>query len=165
MAKINGIELKNVKTFPDHEGCMIACGDVWFNGKKLGHWSQDSWGGPDNYDFNVAVLNDAVEAYKRSELVEEQDREIVDLDILLSELCYLKDKEKIAKRYYKKGYRTVVFFTDGYHMTYFWTPKNKEEALNCDFFKKTMAECQEDFYKDATIKVAAYEAADFDFTV
>lgn len=167
MASINGISLKNVRTFPDHEGCRIAGGDVWYNGKKLGHWQQDYYCGPDNYDFDERVLQKEVDAYKQSDLVKEEYRDVVGLGCLLEDLLHLKERETICKRYFKKGSRTVVFFSDGYHFTYFWTPKDKESALTCDFFKKTLAECQESFLEGEKLEVAAYEAgtADFDITV
>lgn len=36
MAKINGIELKALKKFKDHEGCTIAQGNLYLGGKKIG---------------------------------------------------------------------------------------------------------------------------------
>lgn len=167
MASINGISLKNVKTFPDHEGCRIAGGDVWYNGKKLGHWQQDYYCGPDNYDFDERVLQKEVEAYKQSGLVEERFRDVAGLDSLLDDLLHLKERESVAKKYFKQGYRTVIFFSDGYHFTYLWTQKDKKSALDSDLFTETLAECRKTFFKDAKLEIAAYEAgkANFDITV
>ena len=36
MASINGVSIKGVKKFKDHEGLGIFCGNVYYNGKKLG---------------------------------------------------------------------------------------------------------------------------------
>ena len=169
MASINKISLKNVKTFPDHEGCRIAGGDVWYNGKKLGHWQQDYYCGPDNYDFDERVLQKEVEAYKQSGLVEEMFRDVAGLDSLLDDLLhqfwwiYLA----LVGKYFKQGYRTVIFFSDGYHFTYLWTQRDKKSALDSDLFKEMLAECRKTFFQDAKLEIAAYEAgkASFDITV
>ena len=57
MASIKGIELKNIKTFRGVEYPVNYQGNIYYNGKKLGFWSQDSWGGPDSYDFNTDELD------------------------------------------------------------------------------------------------------------
>lgn len=48
MASLYGVSIKNLKTFKDHEGMIAYQGDIWFNNKKLGLWSQDSWCGSDH---------------------------------------------------------------------------------------------------------------------
>ena len=47
---LNGITIKNVKEFTGHEFPVCTQGDVWDGKTKLGFWSQDSWGGPDDYE-------------------------------------------------------------------------------------------------------------------
>ena len=55
MAKIKGIELRNIRDFRGHEGEPLTQGDVYYKGKKVGFYSQDSWGGPDilNLDYDL----------------------------------------------------------------------------------------------------------------
>ena len=55
MAKIKGIELRNVKDFRGHDGEPLTQGDVYYKGKKVGFYSQDSWGGMDifNLDYDL----------------------------------------------------------------------------------------------------------------
>lgn len=51
MAKLNGIEIKNMKSFVEREG--LACqGNVYADGKLLGFWSMDGNGGPDRFGFD-----------------------------------------------------------------------------------------------------------------
>lgn len=45
MAKIYGIELKNIKNFVGHEGLAFQA-NVYLNGKKVGFYSQDGWAVP-----------------------------------------------------------------------------------------------------------------------
>lgn len=52
MTKIKGIEFKNVKKFSGHDGECYQ-GNLYLNGKKIGSQSQDSWGGPDDFDFTT----------------------------------------------------------------------------------------------------------------
>ena len=56
MASLNGVSLKNLKTYAGHEGEPCMQGSVYYNGKKLGFWSQDGHGGPDRFDFNENEL-------------------------------------------------------------------------------------------------------------
>ena len=113
MAKINGIQIKNIKTFKDHEGCPIAQGTVYYKGKKLGEWSQDSWGGPDIYRFDERILNEELEKFKKSDLVDRRYREFTSLDSLLGAVINLADDEKSFKRGVKKGYTALVLFDNG----------------------------------------------------
>lgn len=165
MAKINGIEVKNVKTFLDHEGCQIAQGNVYYKGKKLGFWSQDSWGGPDNFDFDTSILKDEVEAYKNSGRVEEKYKTIFDLDILMYNLLKLKDVEKEYKKCVKKGYQSYVRACDGYHVSGYYTkallPKDVPES---PFHTKFLKDCKKDFFKDWDGKVEVYTSMD-DFII
>lgn len=57
MAKIKGFELKNVKTFRGHEGEELQQANVYYKGKKIGYYSQDSWGGCDifNIDYDIST--------------------------------------------------------------------------------------------------------------
>ena len=64
MASINGITVKAIKEFRGHDGEPLAQGNLYLNNKKIGFWSQDSWGGPDHFQlepqYNERLLNDAV---------------------------------------------------------------------------------------------------------
>lgn len=40
MASINGVSIKAFKKFRGHEGEELYQGNVYYNGKKLGFWSQ-----------------------------------------------------------------------------------------------------------------------------
>ena len=56
MARINGVEVKAVKYRAGHDGARVASGSIYVDGKKLGRWSQDAWGGPDDFgDFYGAI--------------------------------------------------------------------------------------------------------------
>lgn len=167
MASINGISIKNLKHFKDHEGCMIAQGDVWYNGKKLGFWSQDSWGGSDNYDFNEHILDEEVEKYRKSDMVEDKYRSVVDLDSLLYDLLPLIEDEKEWKKVVKKGWKAYVKATDGYHYMCYYSPEiDRKKILKTEFHKDFIKKCEEQFFKNKEIKVAVYTSLnDFKITI
>ena len=48
MASLNGVSIKGLKTFLDHDGCTCYQGNIYLEGKKIGTWSQDYMGGDDN---------------------------------------------------------------------------------------------------------------------
>lgn len=134
MASIKGISLKNVKTFRGHEYPTNYQGNVYFNGKKMGFWSQDSWGGPDSYDFDTAELD-----AKAKEFYGEDS--IYGLDCLMGELLELMDNEKMFKKAVKEGYSALVVISNGYNVAFIKEPRetNKEVLL------KSCASDLEDF--------------------
>ncbi|USK62248.1 hypothetical protein [Peribacillus asahii] len=58
MASINGLEVKGVKYFPDHDGALIPYGNLYLNGKKVGSFRDDSWGGPMQYDHTHKTITE-----------------------------------------------------------------------------------------------------------
>lgn len=120
MASINGVSIKNLKSFMGHEGPCLQ-GNIYIDGKKVGFWSQDSWGGPDTFDFNTSVLESRISEYLKSNKVIDEyallDRTIAEIDWnnlpMLSELSTesfitrlidLIEDEKHFKSSSKKGY-------------------------------------------------------------
>ncbi len=163
MASINGITLKSIKTFKDHEGCTIAQGNVYYKGKKLGFWSQDSWGGGDQYDFDEKILKDEVEKYRNSGYVEAKYKDITNLDCLLYDLLGMIGTEKSYKKGLKKGYTTYVEATDGYHVRGYWTCER--DISRSTYHKKFLEDCRKDFFKKEEIKVKVYTSIeDFEIT-
>ena len=125
MANINGITLKAVKMFRGHEGEPCYQGNVYIGTKKIGFWSQDSWGGCDNFMFDkpyskrklesiVKNLNkDKVKTHKLpngNDFVYEYSLERLFIDLLA-----LQDDEKEFKRVIKNGLKAIMIVTDGYH--------------------------------------------------
>lgn len=116
MAKINGVEMKAIKTFADHEGAQIAQANIYLNGKKLGLWSQDSWGGPDNYFGFEDVIIQKAKLFKEGCPSDAKYYDFLDNpDIFMSHLLELVEDEKRYKKYLKQGYTTVLIISDGYH--------------------------------------------------
>lgn len=165
MASINGISIKGLKAFRDHEGATIYQGNVYYRGKKLGFWSQDSWGGCDNYDFKEIMLNEEVDRFRNSSMVEPQYKAIANLDILLYELVKLMDIEKAYKKAIKKGYKTYVEAFDGYHCRGYYTKDTNPKAIrDTEFYAKFVDDCKKVMFKDWDGKVGIYTSPD-DFIV
>lgn len=149
MASIMGIELKNVKTFRGQEYPTNYHGNVYYNGKKQGFWSQDGWGGPDRYEFNTKILDAIAKSYYGKD-------SYYDLDCLLGEILTLRDYESIYKKAIKAGYTSVVIMSDGFKESYIKIPriKDKTEILKqCDPFIKRFT--KESKYKDK-IKISVF---------
>ena len=58
MAKIKGIELRNIKTFRGHEWEELQQANVYYKGKKVGFYSQVSWGGSDIFRLDCNISNE-----------------------------------------------------------------------------------------------------------
>lgn len=132
MASIRGIELKGVRTFRGVEWPVNYQGNVYYQGKKLGFWSQDSWGGPDRYEFDTSELDAIAKDYYKGE-------QYFDLDCLLGEILTLQDREKIYKKAVKDEYVSILVMTDGYleQIIKFRTETDKDKILkSCEKYIK-----------------------------
>ena len=119
MAKINGVEIKNLKSFLDHEECLCYQGNVYLNGKKLGFWSQDSWGGPDIFSFDDALLDDACNSFYEGTPESHPSRFVFkEKDVFMSKVVDIKEIEKTCRKLFKGGCPAVYYVTDGFH--YSW---------------------------------------------
>lgn len=166
MASINSIQIKGLKTFRGHEGELLYQGNIYYKGKKLGFWSQDSWGAIcDNYDFNQNILKDEVEKYKSSNYVEDEYRKYTSLESVLSDLVNLAEQEKMYKKYAKKGYLSTLIVTDGYHEFYGACKHTKKEDV-LKTFTDYIKECKAKCYKNKEAKVLVYtDLNDFNINV
>lgn len=184
MAKINGIEIKALKRFADHEGCRIAQGNLYLGGKKLGFWSQDYMCGPDRFDFDKIYddekLNNKVKQLNFDKRIEITCRNgsktflEYDLDLLLYDLLTLKEEEKFFKKQAKKiGYDPVVIVVNGQHSwntlslnAESYTKLSNEQILNLENIKKEIKEIKKEVSyggETSEVKVTIYRTLkDFD---
>lgn len=122
MASINGIELKGVKEFKGHEFEDLVQGNIYYKGKKVGWYSQDSWGGCDHIDLDYTLpkellkeINNILDNYESetlfngiSELYDKKYNVKFDHKIfkggefLFGDLIQLNDFEKTYKKFSKK---------------------------------------------------------------
>jgi hypothetical protein len=140
VASINGITVKAIKEFRGHEGEPLYQGNIYLGNKKIGFWSQDSWGGPDNIcldePYRVVKLEDKVKElnrHKKETFAREDGSEYsieYSLDILFGDLMEMIDDEKVFKKAIKNGYGGVLLVTDGCH-TFGWNlSKETMESFN-----------------------------------
>ncbi len=176
MASINGVSVKKVKYFVGQEGgCFQA--DVYLDGKKQGFWSQDSWGGPDNFEFDEDVIESrANDYYRRNPHVDEialHGKTLDDVDfknlprraprfetagLLLEEVVRLNDIEKFWKMQAKEG-RPYVVSLDFYHGS--WPiPNVKGNICACDTRDEAEAYFAEYLEKYLYAYITIYEKAD-----
>ena len=154
MASINGVSIKSLKTFASHDGCACLQGMVYLNGKRLGLWSQDAWGGPDRFEFRESVLDEQLNSYKETNRVKPEYKDIFNLEMFLYELVKLADREKEYKKSFKKGYQILAVAEN--------TMKRKSwSMLNEDVLKKNLQTIMQE--KDNGFDVAIYRSlSDFD---
>ena len=128
MAKINGIELKNVKNFRGHEGEELVQGDVYYKGKKVGYYSQDAWGGMDIFDLEYNLntktrmeITNITQNYIGGKLFKKIDDlynekykvnfhyEQKGYEYLFMDLLQLLEHEKWYKKYSKKWNQNTIY--------------------------------------------------------
>ena len=163
MASINGITVKALKKFKGHEGEPLYQGNVYLGNKKIGWWSQDSWGGPDSCCLDEPYRIRKLEA-KVKELNHDKEKNYTrddgstytidySLDIMFGDLMELKADEDVFKDAVKNGFAGVLLVTDGHHV--FGWNLNKEMAdLSDEIILMKFAKVIEDgkkkhkFYKE-----------------
>ena len=106
MASLNGISIKGLKTFKDHEGMGICQGNLYIGGRKIGFWSQDAWGGPD-----IVRLDAQYSERKLDSAIKEKGFEYS--EDFLWKLLEMKFDEDDWK---KSGAERLFIGTDGYHV-------------------------------------------------
>jgi hypothetical protein len=120
MASINGLELKKVTHFKGHEGEPLMQGDVYYNGKKVGYYSDDSWGGPENLEITPeveAMFKDFCdeEAAASSGLTAAQLETVrgsfTGVTAAISFLQTVMENEKEFTKAAKKGYGGIIIYT------------------------------------------------------
>ena len=128
MAKINGFELKGIKTFKGHEGEPCQQGNIYYKGKRVGWFSDDSWGGCMDIRFDSLEIEKLfketickyVAAYPNGftgSFTILNDKEIFvnyafSAEDLISELDCLKELEGFAKSFFKGGAKAVTIEYD-----------------------------------------------------
>ena len=164
MATINGVTIKNVKTFRGHEGEALAQGSVQLNGKRLGFWSQDSWGGFDQFDFDESILKDACKNFKDGFPKDYKYLAVCDeADVFLGDLLKLTDLEKQLKKYFKRGYKNAIVVSDGIRMSFMVTVFDHDDSTILGNYHKDIEKMKADMLKDARIDVV--RPSDFNIKV
>ena len=170
MASINGVSIKAFKKFRGHEGEELYQGNVYYNGKKLGFWSQDAHGGVcDNFEFDETVLNNESEKYKNySGKVSEEDKKYYDITFFMIALSDLTIAEKQFKKGLKNGYHSLVKISGGGFETCWSTSMPASTEKEKDAVLKMYRDRFVDGFKKGTpkwahedIKVTVYGENDF----
>ena len=164
MASINGVAIKNLKMFRGHEGEALAQGSIYLNGKRLGTWSQDSWGGPDQFDFDESILKEACINFKAGFPEDYRYREVCDEpDVFLGDLLKLVNLEKAFKGYFKRGYKTAIAVSDGFNMAFMATAFEHDDPVVLAKYSKEVEKMKSDMRRDARVDVI--RPGDFDIKV
>ena len=178
MASINGISVKNLKTFFGHEGETIYQGNVYLGKKKIGFWSQDSHGGCCQYAFEPGISGEMIDkqiaALNPQKAIRGNDRSgkpyviEYDLDRLLEDIVDLMDDEKAYKSAAKGGYAGILISTDGYHSVTWNLPKEYTSMSDKDLLAVMQdvldATVKKDFFRNTTAVNKIYRSPE-DFCI
>ncbi len=170
MASINGVTIKAIKGFRDHEGCTIYQGNIYIDGKKAGFWSQDSWGGPDIYEFDTTDLMKRVKQYQEGFLKESEFKKFYnEPDCFLGDLCSLIQDEKSFKKRMQEGYKTMIVMGNSFETHTIFTEMDKSDNEFLEFYRISIDEAknkQKDYPMDLKFYMKIYRNVnDFDLLV
>lgn len=120
MPKIFGVEIKNVKSRTDHEGCQIHSGTIYMDGKKIGTWEDSYMSGPPDYNIPDEDWKALVERADRFYGICKGDHDYSlfkgDPDILIADLVELKEQERMYAQCLKNGFGTMIIIAGAYGM-------------------------------------------------
>ena len=164
MASINGVTIKNYKNFKGHEWEDLAQGSIYLDGKRLGSWSQDSWGGPDNFDFDASNLNEACKNFKDGFPRDYKYIEVCDnVDVFLGELARLMDTEKHLKKFFKKGYKVAIVASNGWMASTLATPIDGSDTEILTKYAKDIEQMKSEM--DGNVDISIFRPNSFDLIV
>lgn len=111
---IFGVQIKSIKTGHGRDG-EYYYGTVYYLGRKLGMWSQDSRGCiVDNYEFNEHILDDALNSYRMY-----MNDTKISMETLMSHVVILSEYYKSYEKMIKQGkYSKLTIVTDTYDIQY-----------------------------------------------
>lgn len=175
MASINGLSVKSIKKFFGHEGEPLLQGNLYLGNKKIGAWSQDSWGGPDHFlldaNYSEHLLNQAVIALnpdKTRTFGEGKDTFVMkyNLERLITDCIDLAEDEKAFRGALSSGYFGIVVATDGHHQTTWKLPKRYTEMSDEVLLKELAPQIErakQSFWKEDNYtkhKIKVYRSLD-----
>lgn len=133
MASLNGVSIKNMKSFRTHEGPMWQ-GSLYLNNIKIGVWSNDSTGGEDIFDLYR-------EQYDTDKLIKELVRlkpecRYLAEEVFMMELVELTLLEKEYKKIKKQGSDIVLEISDSYTFFPIGLPKEDKGLSDEEIIEK-----------------------------
>ena len=171
MASINGITLKARKDFRGHEEEPCSQGNLYLGNKKIGFWSNSSYGGPDEVHLEPGLseekLNDKIRELNKGKAEALGGYE---LDLLMEDLLNLQDTEKIFKQTLKEGYTALFVVTcEWQDIGYSLMPvhvdgKTPEEIYSVLYDQIKAAKVVAGLSMDAEDEIALYKTLD-DFNI
>ena len=178
MASINNVTVKGLKTFSGHEGEPCYQGNLYLGSKKIGSWSQDSWGAiMDNVDldreYSEIYLRKKIEELNKDKSISGKSISGTDytieysLESLMTDLLGLLDDEKTFKKAIKNGYAMTLVVTDGYQVITWSLSKTYQLLSDKEIIKKLDKEIKQaksKMYDNKETKVKIYRSLD-DFNI
>lgn len=124
MAKINGLEIKEVKHFLGHEQEDCFQGNLYLNGKKIATWSNSYSMGENDYNFEPGYSRKKLDELIKKMYPETKYSLGYDLDLIIDDLLELREYEKSYKRQLKNVEAPVLavvcrkyIFSTPYHFS------------------------------------------------
>lgn len=176
MASICGITIKGVKKFLDHEHLACYQGSLYLGKQKIAFWSQDYMGRV--YDrvnmekgYSEKKLRKALErkckgikAITPSEKAYGMGGGPFTLEMALSDLIILMDKEKRYRAAVKAGYAGILETTDG-RTIYTWNVPGDHVDKVFEEYGDELQEVYENDFKSRPYITDYFTAGSFDLGV
>ena len=164
MARINDVEIKNLKSFMGSEG-WCSQGNVYLNRKKLGFWSQDGRGGSDVFEFDESLLSEAAENFKAGFPDTYAYKEFCDAETLMYKLAELKEIETACKKDFRNGYNAVIVVTDSIHQGMLAVASDSSDSELLRKYADVIADMMANLCRDIEPRIKVFRPNGFDITI
>jgi len=120
MAQIKGFTIKNITNFRGHEQELLVQGSIYYKGKKVGFYSDDSWGGEPQIDFDNKEIKAIAKRVCAEYFAEHPDEKLFphnepDLEEFFNKVFLLMETERSFKKNLKKGFLILATYTQDYN--------------------------------------------------
>lgn len=118
--KIGPFSIGSIKAFRGHEGETCFQGTILLNSKKVGEWSEDSWGGPHQFHFtDQQIKKQFIEEASKHPIAVEFEKEMCEKhgktacestheDLVVSTIAQELDLDKRQTAQLKRWCKTCV---------------------------------------------------------
>lgn len=147
MASINGLSIKNVKTWMGREG--EACqGDVYLGNEKICFWSQDGNGGIDTYDFErmyseSKFISLIKELYKDKYINYNETKIKYNVNLVMEDLVELNALHNQYIKNRSKGFQGMFVIINSFYRQSFALSKAMCKLTNAELLAKFNKEVNE----------------------
>lgn len=164
MATINEITIKTYREFSGVEYPTIREAVVWKNGKKIGTFAEDAWGGPAHFSNELGnIVAPSALLYQKGCPQNIYTEFESNTEVFIGHVLQLVEYEKIYRANCKNGYPTTLYICNDWKMIAYGF--RTKQDLSKPLHPQIQNAIKKDFPKNDHFIWQAYDETPFNITV